>query len=179
MADHGSGYFLLQLPDVWEFMLSKAASFEAAARGSGADTLALEYLRELQSQRAACCVHKFSCRRFTAEHAAQFRQYLASLAHLLEKGEPGRVAGLAFEWNSPLGGKPGRFWRLEGAELELAMVGRRAGHGAAAVRALLLRCACPRRRAPPSEPTRAAAPRRRSSSTPACCRRAATRRWTS
>lgn len=87
--DEGSGYFLLQLPDSWEGLLTKSASFDSMAKGS--EVLTLEYLKELQGQRNTCCVHKFNAGQYTSEHCDQFARYLSSLGHLLEKGDSSKT----------------------------------------------------------------------------------------
>ncbi|KAF8071277.1 hypothetical protein HT031_001360 [Scenedesmus sp. PABB004] len=59
---------------------------------------------------------KFGC---APDQVAGFKKYLSNVATLIE--QEGDRFDLAFEWTSPLSGRPGRFFQLHGLRKEAAM----------------------------------------------------------
>jgi hypothetical protein len=51
----------------------------------------------------------------------RFKKYLSNLAYLID--QEGDREDLEFEWSSPLSGRPGRFFRVNGLCKEHALVG--------------------------------------------------------
>ncbi|KAF6260578.1 hypothetical protein COO60DRAFT_1700289 [Scenedesmus sp. NREL 46B-D3] len=83
------------------------------------EVVSLNHIRDMSGQRNISLVRegtKFSC---APDQVEGFKKYLSNLAFLIK--QEGERFDLDFEWSSPLSGRGGRFFRLNGLKKEQGM----------------------------------------------------------
>uniref|UniRef100_A0A383VYS6 BRO1 domain-containing protein n=1 Tax=Tetradesmus obliquus TaxID=3088 RepID=A0A383VYS6_TETOB len=104
---------LLPFDDPWQIR-TQSCTFEDLA--TAGEVVSLNHIRDMSGQRNISLVRegtKFAC---SPDQVDGFKKYLSNLAILID--QEGERFDLDFEWSSPLSGRAGRFFRLNGLKKE-------------------------------------------------------------
>eukprot|EP00873_Tetraselmis_striata_P038006 jgi/Tetstr1/458270/TSEL_044758.t1 len=127
-------FLLPQLPDCWAATATRPVAFHTLLPAASSAGLALEQLRELSSRREALAgkrtgvegspdagAEEHARKDFThwpLKYISLFERFTQQADSLMDSST---AAKLVFQWNSPLGDQPGRFFKLTTLPMERAM----------------------------------------------------------
>eukprot|EP00775_Hariotina_reticulata_P008638 gene8638-8819_t len=109
---------LLPFDDPWQ-LKTRSCNFEELV--TAGQVVSLNHIRDMSGQRNTSLVREGAHFKCSPDQQDGFKKYLSNLAFLID--QEGDRFDLDFEWTSPLSGRTGRFFRLNGLRKEQGLVG--------------------------------------------------------